>query len=435
GSEVLVERFIPGDEHRLLVVGGRLVAAARGELAIVTGDGVSTVEQLINSQINTDPRRGTTEDFPLNLVLIDEDPAVRLELKRQGYEPESVPEQGKQVLVQRNGNVAFDVTDKVHPEVAAVASLAARVVGLDIAGVDLVAEDISRPLEAQGGAIVEVNAGPGLLMHLKPANGEARPVGQAIVDHLFGAEESGRIPVVGVAGTKGKTMVARLIARLLTLQGNYVGLACSEGLFFNERRIRKTDSTGWESAQRIFLNRAVEAAVVENSCRTMLAEGLAYDRCQVGVVTNLDRAATLPEYYVETEEQLRNVVRTQVDVVLPEGAAVLNAADAQVAGLAELCDGEVVFFASSQDAGPIAAHLAHGGRAVFLRGEQIMFAHGKEETAVSQLADVALAIDITQPGHVENVLAAVAAAWALDLPVDLIRDGIEAVDDVGADKK
>ena len=167
-SDVIVERFIRGNEHRLLIIGGRLVAAARGEEASIVSDGVSTISELINSQLNSDPRRGSSEDCPLNLILIDEadDPrVVLLELARQGYTTESIPPAGETILVQRNGNVAFDVTDQVHPSVAAAASLAARIVGLDIAGVDLVAEDISRPLEEQGGAIVEVNAGPGLLMH------------------------------------------------------------------------------------------------------------------------------------------------------------------------------------------------------------------------------------------------------------------------------
>src|SRR5690606_3971556 len=160
----------------------------------VTGDGRSSVLQLIDSQINSDPRRGLNEDSPLNTICLAEYPAVAVELQRQGHTPDSVPAAGERVLIMRNGNLAIDCTDEVHPDVARVVALAARVVGLDIAGVDLVAEDISRPLAGQRGAIVEVNAGPGLLMHLKPAIGLARPVGKAIVDHLFAAGDSGRIP-------------------------------------------------------------------------------------------------------------------------------------------------------------------------------------------------------------------------------------------------
>jgi cyanophycin synthetase len=217
GSGVVVERFVRGDEHRLLVVGNRMVAAARGDAATIVGDGVSTVDELIEIQLNSDPRRGRDEDHPLNFIRLDS--AAMLELSRQNLAPDSVPVDGRQVLIQRNGNVSIDVTDSVHPSVAATVALAARIVGLDIAGIDLVAEDISQPLQGQRGAIVEVNAGPGLLMHLKPAAGEPRPVGKAIIDHLFPDGEKGHIPIVGISGSKGKTTVAQLVARLLQLDG------------------------------------------------------------------------------------------------------------------------------------------------------------------------------------------------------------------------
>lgn len=212
GSEVMVERSIPGVEHRLLVVGNRVVAASRGETAQVIGDGKSTIVQLIENQINSDPRCGEDESFPLEPLLLEREPTVVLELERQGYNADSVPPAGKRVLLRRYGQLADDVTDDVHPAVAEAATLAARVVGLDIAGVDIVAEDISRPLDEQRGAIVEVNAGPGLLMHLKPAKGKPRPVGEAIADSLFPSGGKGRIPIVGIAGTQGTNLIARLVA-------------------------------------------------------------------------------------------------------------------------------------------------------------------------------------------------------------------------------
>lgn len=425
GSDVIVERFIPGHEHRLLIVGGKMVAAARGEEAWVTGDGKSTIAQLIDSQINTDPRRGVTEDFPLNLVLLNEEPVVRRQLERQGYGPDSVPPAGKPVLVQRHGNVAFDVTDQVHPSVAAAASLAARIVGLDIAGIDLVAEDISRPLDEQGGAIVEVNAGPGLLMHLKPASGPVRPVGQAIADHLFPQHESGRIPIVGVTGSHGKTMVSRLVAHLFQLQGAYVGLACSDGLFLRGRQIDRNDAANWQSAHRVLVNRAVNAAVFENSYRAILTEGLAYDRCQVGVVTNIDPQASLPDLYIDDADQMAKVARTQVDIVLPEGVAVLNAADERVAEMAELCDGEVIFFSMSPDAAVSVRHRAEGGRAVFVRNGRIVLAEGKNESPLVQITKSSSA---KKSFATENILAAVGAAWALGFDAELIRAGVESFD-------
>ena len=425
GSEVLVERFVRGSEHRMLVVAGRLVAAARGDIAMVRGDGRSTIVELIDSQLNSDPRRGTTEDDPLNLILLDDDPAVMLELARQGYTPDSVPEADKEVLIQRNGNVAFDITGQVHPSVAEAVSLAARVVGLDIAGVDVVAADVSRPLEEQGGAIVEVNAGPGLLMHIRPASGEPRPVGQAIVNSLFAPNESGRIPIVGITGTRGKTVVARLVARLLHLDGRHVGLACSDGLFLNRRLVEKGDCATWPAAHKLLLNRSVEAAVIENGCDEILGEGLAYDRCQVGVVTNIEPTQHFGKFHIDTPEQVFNVLRTQIDVVLSGGIAVLNARDPLVAEMAKLSDGEVIFFAINPQTPALAQHLAQDGRAVYIRDGSVVLAAGMAEFP---LAKVAL-IPLTEAGaldfQVENVLAAAAVAWALALPSELIRAGIK----------
>ncbi|GAB2913294.1 cyanophycin synthetase [Paralcaligenes sp. KSB-10] len=423
GSGVVVERFIRGDEHRLLVVGDRMVAAARGDAAVVVGDGSSTIEQLIESQLNSDPRRGRDEDHPLNFIRLDS--AARLELARQNLAHDSIPAVGVQVLIQRNGNVSIDVTDAVHPSVAAAVALAARVVGLDIAGVDLVAEDISRPLEAQRGAIVEVNAGPGLLMHLKPAAGQPRPVGRAIVDHLFPEGDSGRIPIVGVSGSKGKTTVARLVARLLQLSGQYTGLACSSGLFFAKRHVEKTDCANWAAGHRVLINRAVQAAVIENSNRTILSEGLAYDRCQVGIVTNLDPADILPEFYVHEPEQIATVLRTQVDVVLPGGTAVLNADDPLLANMASLCDGAVVFFGMDDTGSTMAEHLAGGGRAVFVRDAWVVLADGRTETRLTEISSIPLTEGGQIVFQIRNVLAAVAAAWALDIAPDLIRAGVE----------
>ena len=426
GSEVIVERYIRGTEHRLLIVGGQLAAAARGEVAMVTGDGHSTVAQLTELHINSDPRRGTTEDFPLNRLNPHDDTAVVLELERQGLTPDAVPAAGRKVLVQRNGNVAIDVTDQVHPDTAAAAGLAARIVGLDIAGVDMVAEDISRPLEEQGGAIVEINAGPGLLMHLKPAAGMPRPVGRAIVDHLFSEGDSGRIPIVGITGSKGKTMVARLVARMLKLSGKHVGLACGDGLFFNRRAAQKGNCATWAAGQRVLMTRSVEAAVFENNARSILSEGLAYDKCLVGVVTNIDAAAFDPEFFIDTPEQLVNVFRTQVDVVLPDGVAVLNAGDSLTAGLASLCDGEVIFFGFDPDLPALTEQREQGLRATFIRDGWAVMASGAHEMPLASVATIPVASPGAPLFQTENMLAAVAAAWALGISHELIRAVIQS---------
>lgn len=428
GSGVIVERFVRGLEHRILIVGGKLAAAARGEPVVIVGDGKSTVLELIDSQLNSDPRRGRREEHPLNPVILDREPAVQLELTRQGLNQESIPAAGREVLLQRNGNVAIDITDDVHPDVVAAASLAARTVGLDIAGVDLVTTDISRPLEEQHGAIVEVNAGPGLLMHLSPAAGKPRDVGAVIADHLFPSSDNGRIPIVGVTGSTGKTSTAQLIARLMQLTGKHVGLACGAGLYLGQRQIETKNCANGESAQRVLLNRMVEAAVFENGHNAILNEGLAYDRCQVGVVLNIDPEETIPEHYIENAEQLTKVTRTQVDVVLPTGTAILNAEDALVAELAPLCDGEVIFFALDAENAVIKKHLSEGGRAVFVRDGQIVLAGSGGETVL--IGNVTIPIMNSQKStlYVVNVLAAIGAAWALDIPLKLIRVGVEAFD-------
>lgn len=423
GSGVMVERFIPGNEHRLLVVGKKVVAAAKGESAWAKGDGVRSIRQLIEEEINTDPRRGDAEILPLSPVVFDK--KLELELARQKLTLDSVPEKDQDVLVQGSGNMAFEVTHLVHPDVAAQAALAARVIGLDIAGIDLVAEDISRPLEEQGGAIVEVNAGPGLIMHLKPAVGEPQPVGAAIVEHLFPNQANGRIPVVGVAGSRGKTMVAQLVSHLIQLTGMKVGLACSKGAFFNQRLQTSGNCANWTSANRLLLNRQVEAAVIENDNHTILNEGLAYDRCSVGIVTNLDPEDTAPECSITEPDQIYNVMRTQVDVVLPTGTAILNADDEAVVKMAELSDGEVILFSRYGLNDATKNHLKNGGRALFTENNQIVLAQGPERQVLIDLANIPLLQSSSKTNTLENILAAVGAAWALNSPKDIIIAGLQ----------
>ncbi len=421
GSSVIVERFIPGNEHRLLVVGGKMVAAARGDFAFVKGDGQSTIEQLIETQINSSPSRGPAEENTLNFVRVDS--AVRLELERQGLNAQSVPAAGHDVLIQRNGNVSIDVTDEVHPDVAHVVALAARVVGLDVAGIDLVAEDISKPLAGQRGAIVEVNAGPGLLMHLRPSAGTPRPVGSAIVDYLFPPGEDFNLPIIGVAGSRGKTLVAQLIASLLQLTSMNVGLACSKGMYFNQRQLDDRHCADWESGHRLMLNRQVDVAIIENDNRGILNDGLPYERCTIGVVTNLDPTDTVPECAINDAEGIYKVMRSQIDVVLPSGTGVLNADDAEVADMARLCDGEVIFFSRFGNADCLTEHLDKGGRAVFSREGQIMVARGSDVQPLMAINSIPL-LQLRNDA-LESILAAVAVGVAMNLPREIMSTGIQ----------
>ena len=344
-----------------------------------------------------------------------------------------MPEAGRFVVIERNGNMAIDCTDDVHPEVAHAAVLAARVVGLDIAGIDLVAQDISRPLQEQGGAIVEVNAGPGLLMHLKPAEGSPRPVGRAIVDHLFPPDNeaeyaAGRIPVVGVAGTRDTHKIARMVAWLVHLSGHQTGLACRDGLFLDRRRVEATDCANWEAGHRLLMNYSVEATVIENGALTILRDGLPYDRCQVGVVTDLEGAEHLGDHDIQSSDQLVRVLRTQVDVVLPNGVAVLNTDDERVSNLAPLCDGEVILYGLAADVPAIEHHLHEQGRAVYMKHGHVVLAEGSRERVLSDLGDIRAREAAAFPMTPEAMLAAVATAWALDISPDLISAGIETFD-------
>ncbi|MEW6695193.1 Cyanophycin synthetase [Tepidimonas thermarum] len=424
GSEVMVERYIRGREHRVLVIGGRMVAAARGEHATVVGDGVHTVRALIERDINSDPRRGEEEEFPLDTIRLPENRDVMLELRRQGLEPDSVPEAGRVVLVQRTGLLTDDVTDEVHPDVAELAALAARVVGLDIAGIDLVVEDIGQPMAAQGGAIVEVNAGPGLLPHLKPARGQPRPVGEAIVAHLFPGEDDGRIPVVGITGTRETAAIAVLLGALLQRAGHTVGVSSGGRLYLQMQPIDTSVPSDWEAGQRILMNRCVDAAVIESSPRSILDEGLSYDRCLVGIVTDVPEPQGLEDHYITTRDHMRKVLRTQVDVVLPNGCAVLNADCDVCAGLAELCDGDVLLYSADPRHTSREAHVTDGRRFLTIDGAQVVLVRASGTTPILDLEHTGVQAVLARIGR-PTLLATLGAAVALGLPVDLVRAGIE----------
>ena len=425
GSGVIVERFANGSEHRLLVVGQRMIAAAAGDAISVTGDGVHSIRDLIELQVNSDPRRGDDETKPLDTLRIG--PVQLIELELQGFKPDSIPEDGVKVIVKRLDNLSRDVTDEVHPSIVEHAVLAAQVVGLDIAGIDLVTQDISRPLEEQGGVIVEVNAGPGLLMHLKPEIGLPRPVGEAIIDHLFpDLTDDGRIPVVSVTGTNGKTTVSRLVTSMLKAAGHTVGLACTDGIVIDGRTIDHADCAGPRSARNVLLNPMLDAAVFEAGRGGILREGLGFDKCDVAIVTNIGDGDHLGLHYIDSPKEMFKVKRTPVDVVLPTGTAVLNAADPLVVDMKELSAGGVTFFAIDGDNPVIRDHFAGGKRAVYVKNGQVILAEGSVETPLVAVQDLPCTHDGRVDFQTENVLAAAAAGWALGLPLAEIRIGLQS---------
>jgi len=421
GSGVLVERFAPGAEHRVLVVNGRVVAASRGEPAVIVGDGARNVAQLIDEQLNSDPRRG--EDCSSLLYTIELDPVTTLALEQQGYRPDSVPAPGARILVKRNGNVDTDVTERVHPEVAARATEAARVVGLDIAGLDIVAEDIGRPLEEQGGAIVEVNAGPGLQMHVQPADGKPRPVGEAIVDTMFPAGDTGRIPLIAVTGTQGKAETVRLLGKLLGPGRGPVGLATSEGVYRDGELVKRGESSGYDGAQALLQHPLVEWAVCEVSAHSVREEGLGFDCCDVAIVTNVGEEHRSDLSDAETVEQVSVLQRCVVEAIeRGRGWAVLNADDPAVADMASHCRGSVIFYGRDPRHATIVAHRDQGGRAAWAVGEQLFLAeanHAPLEISLPTGNDGKI-----DPALTDYALPAVAAAWALGLSANEICHGL-----------
>lgn len=419
---VMVEEFISGVEHRLLVVGEKLVAAARGEPVWVVGDGARHVGALIDA-LNQDPRRG--EALALPLSRIEFDPLTRLLLEQQGYRPDSVPPAGDRVLVRRNGDLTIDATDDVHPLVARQAVLAARVVGLNVAGLDIVATDISRPLEEQGGAIVEVNAGPGLLMHLLPSKGRPRPVGEAIIETMYPKGSDGRVPIIAVTGTNGKTITARIVARGLEAAGITVGLACSDGIFVQQATIDTGDCSGPRSARAVLLHPHVEAAVLETGRGGLLREGLGFDECAVGIVTNIGGGDHLGEGGIESPRDLAWVKGAVVDAVSPRGAAVLNAADALAVELATRCRGKVILFASAPELAPLVTHRANGGTALFLEEGWITLATNGATERLIHLDAISLVAPVPR-FMIENILAAVAALWQVGIDPSALRSGLES---------
>ncbi|MDR0275351.1 MAG: cyanophycin synthetase [Burkholderiaceae bacterium] len=423
---VMVEKYLPGSDFRLLVVGSQLVAAARRDPPLVIGDGQHSVRELV-AQVNQDPRRGEGHGTSLTKIRID-DAIAQARLAAEGLSAGSVPPKGQRVILRNNANLstggaATDVTDSVHPEVAARAIEAAQAVGLDICGVDVVCESVQQPLEAQGGGIVEVNAAPGLRMHLAPSFGKGRDVGAAVIGHMFAPGEDGRIPVIAVTGTNGKTTTVRLTAHLLKSQGLRVGMTNTDGVYVNGRQIDSGDCSGPRSARNVLAHPDVDAAVLETARGGLLREGLAFDQCHVAVVTNLGKGDHLGLNYITTLEDLSVLKRVIVLNVAPGGTAVLNAADPAVAAMAAHCPGQVIFFAQDGHHPVMQAHRAQGKRVVFAEKGELVCVEGRFEQRLP-LARIPLTRQGRIGFQVENVMASVGAAWATGAPWNAIQKGL-----------
>ena len=422
-STVVVERCIPGRQHRVLVVGDQAVATSGGQPQTLQGDGVHSIVELVAIG-NQDPLRGEDAAQPLSPFVLDN---IALDLlERQGLSEKSVLPAGASAVLRHNGDLTIDETDRLHPETAEQCVLAARSVGLDVAGIDLIAEDISLPLEAQGGAVIEVNSSPGLIMHLKPQVGSPRPVGEAIIGQLFGPEQNGRVPLCAVSGTNGKTVVATLISEILRVSGRNVGQVSSEGLRVGERVLATSDRCDADSMRRALMNPYADAFVFEISEPNVLDEGVLFDRCEVAVVTNLGKGDHLGKQYVDELVTIAKAVRAPVDIVLPHGYAVLNADDAGVLEMASHTKGKLFLFSHTADSPAVLEHLKNDGRAVLREGEQIMLCHGALRMPVLGLAPLRCPVLGLPAFLVDDLLAVVAAAIALGATSEQIQAGLAA---------
>jgi cyanophycin synthetase len=434
GGDVVVERQLTGRDYRVLIVAGEVVAVAERVAAHVVGDGTSTVTELVG-RTNADPRRGV--GHARVLTRIDLDAAALAVLERQALTPDGVPVAGRQVWLRDNANLSTggtgsDVTDRVHPDVTRLCLRVAALVGLDIAGIDLRLADIAEPLPPTGDpdqlttGVIEVNAVPGLRMHLAPVSGRARDVGDAIVRAMFPGGSDGRIPTVAVTGTNGKTTVTRLTAHLLTGTGLRIGVASTEGVTIDGRAVYVGDATGPRSAQMVLGDPAVQAAVLETARGGMLRRGLGYDWTDVGVLTNIT-ADHLGQDGLESIEELAHVKALVAERVRDGGTLVLNADDPWVRSIAERprvrADRKrLVWFGTDARQPVLAAHLGRGGTAYLLQDGWLVQATGARRSPLVRVEDLPGSFGGASAYTAVNALAAAAAARALGASLEDVSE-------------
>ncbi len=430
---VIIESFITGRDYRCLIIDGRLSAVAERVPAHVVGDGRSSVEDLVELT-NADPRRGVGHEKVLTRIKVD-DAAVEL-LATQGYKLGDVPPAGETVKLTLTGNmstggISIDRTFEAHPENIEIAEEAARVIGLDIAGIDFICPDITEAVRETGGAICEVNAAPGFRMHTHPTMGDPQFISKPVVDMLFPPGAPSRIPVVAVTGTNGKTTSARMISHIFKGMGRKVGMTSTDGVVIDERLVIRADASGPKSARMVLQNPRVDFAVFEVARGGILREGLGYERNDVAVVLNVQ-----PDHLglrgIDTVEQLADVKAVLVEAVPRDGHAVLNADDPLVRQMRRRCSGQVVWFSMSEPGSEeremIDQHCRRGGKALVLepseRGEMIVVRHGRREMQLAWTHLLPATFGGRARMNVQNALASAAAAFASGAPLHDIRQGL-----------
>ena len=404
GTQVMVERFIRGYEHRVLVVGGAVVAATRGEQLSVTGDGISTVDALVQDQINNHTR--CLIDMTVERIDMVRNTKVHMELQRQQLTPQSIPAQGQCVVLLSTGNLTVDCTEEVHPDIARCAVLAAQTIGLDIAGIDVVVQDIGQPLAAQGGAMVEVNAGPSLLMHLRPVHGKPRAVGESICRHLFPSELSGRIPLVGLlTESDSGARMAHAFGAWLRASGYAPTVAVGESLYLPHQPDSAAPAGMAPAAHRALMHRSATAAVISHNSLEAWAQGWAYAQCDVSIIT--------PERHTMDAALQQRVIAAQLRAVRPGGAVVLPAGCAQLETLALTCLGRVIWVDADAQHPALQAHQRIQGATVFVEHGQVVCQHGELQHRLPLPAT-------PHDWLLHEWLCVVAAGWALQLPWEVL---------------
>lgn len=423
--KAIIEKFIKGKHYRVTVVGERVVAASERIPAFVVGDGYHSITQLVEI-VNKDPLRGGDHEKPLTKISIDS--VVLLVLAKQGLTPDSVPTEGDIVYLRENANlstggIAVDVTGKIHPETIQLVLRAVRLVGLDVAGVDLVAVDLGRPLDTDNGAVIEINAAPGIRMHHYPAKGKPRNVAGAIVEMLFPPGSKSRIPIVAVTGTNGKTTVTRIISHILQGTGSTVGATTTDGIYINGRKIVSGDTAGPRSAQVILRDPSVEVAVLETARGGIIRSGLGYDYSNVGIITNISNDH-LGLDGINTREEMAYVKAVLAEAVHRNGYTILNADDMHAAYIADRVKSGIIYFSLASDNIMVRRHLGVGGTAVFVKNGTIVVAKGAKTQKVLPVKHVPCTIGGIAQHNVQNVLAAVAGCVALGTETEYIREGL-----------
>jgi cyanophycin synthetase len=426
---VVVESYVTGNDYRVLVIGGHMVAVAERIPAHVVGDGRHTVRELVD-RTNQDPRRGIGHEKVLTRIKID---AVAEDLvRKQGFELDAVPQKGTFVKLAATGNmstggISIDRTWEAHEENVEIAEEAARVIGLDVAGIDFLTPDISQPVRETGGAIVEVNAAPGFRMHTNPTEGEPQYVAKPVIDILFPPGTPSRIPIVAVTGSNGKTTTVRMIAHIMKGMGHKVGLTSTDGIYIDERLVKRADASGPKSAQMVLQNPRVDFAVFEVARGGILREGLGYGRNDVAVVLNVT-GDHLGLRDVNSLEQLAAVKRVIVEAVPRTGTAVLNADDELVVEMRRHCSGSVILFSMKEHDELIDRWVRRGRKAVVLdrgpRGEMMVIREGRRTMPIAWVHLLPATFEGRARMMVQNALAAAGAAHAAGAHLHDIRQGL-----------